>query len=118
MYLSFTRHGHRHCTYTIMFYLILNTRETREENPTAFLSRCLAPARSFTNSKIPLEHTHFLLASLANNVFHSFYIVIIPIVDPPELMASERHVKREIARMDEEIPRWRTIIDTGAPPGE
>jgi microspherule protein 1 len=33
-----------------------------------------------------------------------------------ELMASERQVKREITRMEEEIPRWRTIIDTGAPP--
>lgn len=34
-----------------------------------------------------------------------------------ELMASERHVKREIARLEEELPRWKTIIDTGAIPG-
>jgi microspherule protein 1 len=33
-----------------------------------------------------------------------------------ELMASERHVRREIMRLEEEIPQWRTIIDTGAMP--
>lgn len=33
-----------------------------------------------------------------------------------ELIASERHVKREIMRLEEELPGWKTIIDTGALP--
>ena len=54
---------------------------------------------------------------MAKRVIVTTYYIGISLISP-ELMASERHVKREIARLEEEVPRWRTIIDTGAPPGE
>ena len=34
-----------------------------------------------------------------------------------ELIAADHYVKREIMKLEEELPKWRTIIDTGAPPG-
>ena len=35
----------------------------------------------------------------------------------PELVAIDRHAKKEIMRLEEELPDWRTIIDTGNTPG-
>ena len=34
-----------------------------------------------------------------------------------ELIAADHYAKREIMKLEEELPKWRTIIDTGAPPG-
>ena len=33
-------------------------------------------------------------------------------------MASDRQAKIEIIKLEEELPLWRTVIDTGSPPGE
>ena len=35
----------------------------------------------------------------------------------PELMAADHCAKKEIIKLEEELPKWRTIINTGAPPG-
>lgn len=35
----------------------------------------------------------------------------------PELVVIDRHAKREIMKLEEELPNWRTIIDTGTTPG-
>lgn len=63
-----------------------------------------------------------IVDSLYKTILHVsvFFIVnlrIFSVVNVVELMASERHVKREIARLEEEIPQWKTIIDTGTQPG-
>ena len=34
-----------------------------------------------------------------------------------ELIVSDRHTKMEIMKLEEELPLWRTVIDTGSPPG-
>ena len=32
-------------------------------------------------------------------------------------MAADHCAKKEIIKLEEELPKWRTIINTGAPPG-
>lgn len=35
-----------------------------------------------------------------------------------ELMISDRQAKAEILRLEEELPSWRTVIETGSGPGK
>ena len=34
-----------------------------------------------------------------------------------ELMVADRHAKMEIMKLEEELPLWRTALDTGSPLG-